>query len=333
MKIIITGATGTVGAALVRYFHSLGNTVIATGNNPIPPKRLTDYATYFQADICDPLEKFPNADAIIHCAALASDRAPWDELHQANVMGTRHVLDASAHIPIFIHISSSSVYKPSLQPLKEDHIPDDMNVVPTPYGKSKWMAEKEVLSDTIKRKKAILRPRAVYGPGDRIILPRVFTLKKGPFLFKPGNMKARCSMTHLTNLCFFTNLLLTDEKDWDGVRIYNITDPLPYKLNEVLPKLVKESYNKSLIEVNIPLFILSPIANILYMLKIKAELTPFVLNTFKYDQILDTGKAYTYAGNVTFTNFQNEFENTLKWIQEMGGPDELSKADPLLPWK
>ncbi len=53
MKVLITGATGFVGAHLVRYFSAMGFEIIALGRSLKPPKNLLKLASYISFDFED----------------------------------------------------------------------------------------------------------------------------------------------------------------------------------------------------------------------------------------------------------------------------------------
>jgi len=65
MKIIITGATGFVGAHLVRHFSSIGHEVIALGRQEEPPKGLNFFAQWQKVDLTEKVKQL-EADVFIH---------------------------------------------------------------------------------------------------------------------------------------------------------------------------------------------------------------------------------------------------------------------------
>jgi nucleoside-diphosphate-sugar epimerase len=104
MKIIITGATGSLGAALTRYFSQKGDDIIATGRTDHPPRNLLACANYVKADITEPYT-LPDADICIHTAALSDDKGSRADLYKANVIGTKNTLEATRNCKMFFHIS------------------------------------------------------------------------------------------------------------------------------------------------------------------------------------------------------------------------------------
>ncbi|MEL6654323.1 MAG: NAD(P)-dependent oxidoreductase, partial [Bacteroidota bacterium] len=162
MKILITGATGSLGAYLVRYFANQGHEIIASGRMTTPPAALMNVASeYVQADINDPVS-LPAVEVVIHAAARSDDQGKYADFHRANVMGTRHVLQA-VHCQTFIQVSSSSVYYPSGQALREADAGRPRLEKLSHYGATKYLSEKEVEKAKSFERAFILRPRVLYG--------------------------------------------------------------------------------------------------------------------------------------------------------------------------
>ncbi|GHU18458.1 hypothetical protein FACS189475_03960 [Betaproteobacteria bacterium] len=76
--VLITGATGTIGSALVRDLyaaskkHGLGARILAFGRNKEKAKPLTEDcgAEFIAQDVCEPLAVAESVDYIFHCAAV-----------------------------------------------------------------------------------------------------------------------------------------------------------------------------------------------------------------------------------------------------------------------
>src|SRR3954454_3443454 len=140
MKIIITGATGSLGAYLTRWFSGKGHEVIALGRTKNPPPMLLSCSTYTLADISTSFS-LPKADICIHTAALADDKARKADLYLTNVIGTENVAYAAKHCKTFIQVSTSSVYTSSNNLLTEEEAGEKSGEKLSPYGKSKLVAE------------------------------------------------------------------------------------------------------------------------------------------------------------------------------------------------
>lgn len=326
MKIIITGATGSLGSALVRHYAAKGHTIHAVGRiaTKDAPPALLQLATYQQADIKKQF-KLPTADVIMHAAAISDDKAGWNDLHDTNVTGTQHVIDASAHIPNFIHISSSSVYLPSPTAKKENEQADGQMEDLSLYGRSKLMSEHVILSNRKHKHCTIFRPRTIYGIGDKVILSRMLKLISPTKLKKLGKMEVYTSMTHYSNLLHAIDLAL--EKETKPYSIYNVADNENYLLIDVFRAVAKELYGYNWQETQIPLAVLK----VLSALKI-GDITPLFLRTLTTSLTLDLSKIKRELGYQPKTNFQKELPKLIEWVEAIGGPDKLMAASRELPW-
>ncbi|MDH5609560.1 MAG: NAD(P)-dependent oxidoreductase, partial [Cyclobacteriaceae bacterium] len=300
MQLIITGATGSLGGFLTRYFSGLGHDVIACGRDHTPPPNLLRFARYLRADISRPFQ-LPPADAVIHTAAFSDDKATRKQLYQPNVMGTKYTAEASAHCPTFIHVSSSSVYLPSPELITEDMAGKQDNRMLSPYGHSKLLAE-EMLHATSRHARCfVLRPRAFYGAGDRVILPRLLKLvKKGKFS-RPGSMQVAVSMTHFENMGHaIAQCLHADQK---GTHTYNVADDQPYQLVDVVRAIIRELYGHPLPEKEVPIALLKLIAQF----KI-GGITPLLVRTFTQDMVLDLSKIRRELGYRPAASFDSKLD-------------------------
>ncbi len=148
--IAITGATGFVGGHLIRAARERGYELRALTRGWRPPQDGIDWVEG-ALDRPEALHKLARgADAVVHIAGLinAPDRAGFAAV---NVAGTAAMIDAArrAGVRRFVHISSLAAREPSL----------------SDYGWSKAKAERLVAASGLDW--TILRPPAVYGPGDR----------------------------------------------------------------------------------------------------------------------------------------------------------------------
>src|SRR6185437_15399197 len=108
-------------------------------------------------------------------AALSSPWGKYKDFYQANVLGTENLIKAAPKDARFIHVSSPSIYFDFSEKhnIKED---DPLPRKPVNYYvKTKLMAE--ALIDKAFNEQQLnvitIRPRAIFGPYDRAILPRI----------------------------------------------------------------------------------------------------------------------------------------------------------------
>lgn len=180
MNIAITGGTGFIGAHLVEAALVAGHKVAALARREQAPRTGVTWVAGGLEDR-DPLRRLATgADAIIHVAGLlnAPDQAAFD---QANVTGTLAMLAAATAggVHRFVHVSSLAAREPGL----------------SMYGASKARAEELVMTSGLDW--AIVRPPAVYGPGDRETL-ELFKMARLGLIFMPP--PGRFSLLHVDDL-------------------------------------------------------------------------------------------------------------------------------------
>lgn len=328
--LLITGTTGFVGAALLRHFAAAGYRVSGSGRSAAP-KALLDIADYQQADIRRPMAPI-KADIVIHAAGLASDAAADAALQLANVTGVRHVFEATQTCSLFIYISSSSVYD-NLHSEHREEEPVDLQLL-SAYGRSKRMAEDWLIAqDWSRRTLVILRPRAIYGKGDRQLLPRLMRLVRGGRVFIPGDMRVQSSLTHIGNLCAAAEHAMQHFIHHPGgVHVFNIADAAPYGMREAVEALLSGVYGRKLNFVEMPLAPLRAFAGFMEHMQIPASFTPLALDSVSRNNILHLEKITQTIGFQPYQNLWDDVENISTWAKQVG-LKALRSADPLLPWR
>jgi nucleoside-diphosphate-sugar epimerase len=144
VRVLVTGAAGYVGGAVVRA-------LLAAGYDPVAMTHrvgvgVPDGVEQRTADLLDPGQvraAVQGVDAVCHLAALTRARDSWDaplDYYSVNVTGTLHLLGAmgEASVGTLVFASTASIYgTPEQQPMAES-LPDNP---PHPYAGSKAAAE------------------------------------------------------------------------------------------------------------------------------------------------------------------------------------------------
>ncbi|MFD0682940.1 NAD-dependent epimerase/dehydratase family protein [Actinomadura fibrosa] len=235
MRIAVTGASGFVGGAVCRALAAQGIATFATGRRPTVPPGHLGGAEYRAWDLTEgPIPDAPPVDAAVHCAGSVTDWGPAATLFTANLIGTRNAL-ASFPDARFVHLSTASVYDPSRPSVMvtEDEAPVRRYL--NAYGASKAAAERAVLA--ARRETIILRPHAVYGPGDTTLLPRVLSAVRGPLLPAVGTGRQRVSLTSVANLVQACLLAATGPV---GTGVFNVADAFPVTIDDAFRAILRE---------------------------------------------------------------------------------------------
>lgn len=224
MRVGVTGASGFIGGAVATALADRGHEVTGFGrraegwSHPLGSYRQWDLTRGRWSG---------SFDAVVHSAALADDRVPTELAMLVNRTGTRTVVESFPATRI-VHLSTSSVYdafEPTVR-VREDAGPAARFL--SAYSRSKAAAEAELGPDAV-----ILRPHAVYGPGDSTLLPRLIAGVRGRRLVLPEGAAVLHTLTHVDNLVDAVVLSL------DGpAGIYNIGDDTAVLLSAILTELL-----------------------------------------------------------------------------------------------
>lgn len=234
MRLAVTGATGFVGGAICHAAAAAGHAVHAFGRRATRPAELTPKASYAVWDLdTGPLPEPPDVDAVVHAAAAVTDWGPGGPIWRTNVDGTCRVL-ASFPDARLVHISTASVYDPYTPTVHGVEAQAPVSRYLTAYAASKAAAERLL---TGRPNTVVLRPHAVYGPGDRTLLPRVLGAVRGRSLPLVGDGSARQSLTSIGNLVDAT-LLACEPSAPDGV--FNVADAEPVAVADAVRALLAE---------------------------------------------------------------------------------------------
>jgi 2-alkyl-3-oxoalkanoate reductase len=269
VRVAVTGAAGFVGGAIAAHLREHGHDVIAL------TRREWDITTGRHEG---------NADAVVHCAALADDGAPLGDAMLANRIGTRNVV-ASFPGARFVHLSTSSVYDAFTASVRVREGPPASRFLST-YSESKAAAEAELPADAV-----VLRPHAVYGPGDRTLLPRVLAGIRRRRLVLPEGAAVRHTLTHIDNLTQAAALALVGPPG-----IYNVGDDTDVLLSAVIREFLVRRGRADVAIRSIPYPVAFAAAAALEKLSRRPRLTRYAVSQLGLERTLDLTRTRELLG-------------------------------------
>lgn len=322
-KILITGSTGGLGRNLVPFYLQQGFEVTALGRNLSVGKELEKLGARFYPGEMDD-EKYvekhvAHQDYIIHAAALTSPWGKWENFYRSNVLGTEAICKfaSEASIKRFVHISTPSIYYTGLpqENIKED---DPLPKPHTHYARSKIMAE-EIVLKAVKEKNlqaVMLRPRALFGPYDTAIIPRLLrVMEKGVFPL-PNKGSAKTNVTYVDNVVHAVNLALNAPEHVIG-QAYNITNGEALTIKQ-LAELLRDKLQLQVKFRNVPFSLLKGAAQTLefvadHVTNKEPVLTQYSVGLLGVTQTLDISKAQKELGYSPLVSINEGLDRFIEW--------------------
>lgn len=233
MKILVTGTSGFVGGAFLRRFAQRPDLALfGVARRPVA------LPNYVQRDLSQPFDLPFRPDVVIHAAARASPWGSRREYEQQNVEATRQVLAFCRRVgtPRLLYLSTSAVF------YREEHqygLREDSPIGPhfvNDYAATKYAGE--LLVRDYEGEHCVLRPRAVFGPGDTVLFPRVIeAARKGALpVFTGQDRPVTGDLVYIDTLCDY---LLAAARAPRLAESYNLTNAQPVDLQELLHRVLR----------------------------------------------------------------------------------------------
>ncbi|MFN8411731.1 MAG: NAD-dependent epimerase/dehydratase family protein [Anaerolineales bacterium] len=326
MKALITGATGFLGGALTRRLHNTGWDVTATGRNASKLDELESAGIRaLRIDITKKNElvnAFKEQEIVFHCAALPSPWGNFEKFYQANVIGTRNVVQAceSNKIQRLVYVSTPSIYfdyNSRMNVKESDPLPEPVSN----YSATKILAEQEI-DEAFKKGLPVItiRPRGIFGPMDTVISPRLIPRLQAGRLPMVGNGKNVVDLTYIENVVDALILCAESPANTLGKK-YNISNGEPIELWKWLEKICDAldfPYPKIKISESSAYILAGALEAVYTLIPTRPEppLTRMAVNMISNSTTLDTSAAKAELGFQPKISMDEGFDLFMKWWKE-----------------
>lgn len=305
-RALVTGATGGLGLALTAALLEADYAVTATGRAEPSRKRLESMgAAVVLADLleADLAALCSGQDVVFHAAALSS---PWGrdvDFQRINVDATAALLTAAqdAGCDAFIFVSSPSIYSDFRDQIGLTEGSRQPDRALNAYARTKRQGEDRVLAaDRPGFRTTAIRPRALVGPDDAVLLPRILKLLRRGVLPVFRNGAARIDLTDVRDAA--RALVLADiHREAIGGQAVNISGGRPVGMLELSRRLC-EALDLPVRLVPAPMGLMRIAARMSELVcavlpgRPEPMLTPYTLATLAYSQTFDLTFARTALG-------------------------------------
>jgi nucleoside-diphosphate-sugar epimerase len=319
--IAVTGGTGFTGQALAKRLAQDGHRVqaLARAGSELPD--LPDIVR-IEGGLRDPeaIERLvAGADTVFHIAAMYRKEGSYEEFLAINYEATRLLLEASrrAGVRRFVYCSTIGVHG------SVDNAPADETAAFSPrdfYQETKALAE-QYCRDEMARgglEIAIIRPCAIYGPGDTRMLKMFRMVRRGLFFFV-GDGEANFHPVYIDDLVD-AFLLCMDKPDAVG-EVFIIGGPRYLPLREYVGAAAK-ALNRKPPWLHLPYEPLYQLARTMEAVCSPLGLQPPLhrrrLKFFKHNRAFSTAKARQKLGYQPKVDLDEGFRRTVAWYRQTG---------------
>ncbi len=301
--VALTGATGFLGGHLLTALTQAGFPVKALTRRPQPSLDGVEWVSGSLDDETSLSALTADTDVLIHLAGLTK-AITRDEFFDVNVAGSKRLFDAAkaANVSHVIHVSSLAAREPRL----------------SHYGASKAGTELLLTARKWPFNWTIVRPPAIYGPGDKEIL-KLFKATKFGILPAPGGTKNRFSMIHAADLAKAL-VALCDRSNKQAVLEIDDNQTGGYAIGDVI-KALPDVSNGKVRAIPVPFPVLGALGSINDLLA-RALHRPFMLtlSTARYlshpDWTVKEARRFKHANWSPQFDLKAGLEDTLTWYRK-----------------
>src|SRR3954471_6656757 len=324
MRVLVTGGTGFTGTALVQRLLEDGHSVVALDykaglQSDALRSRGADVVIGSVTDRDAVARSMKDVEFVFHLAAAFRElNVPNSFYDEVNVEGTRIVLDAARRQGVrkFVYCSTCGVHG------NVDHPPADEDAPIQPadyYQRTKYEAEPLVKREAGEMEVAILRPAAIYGPGDPERFFMIFKrVSQGTFpMF--GSGRTLYHPLYIDNLV--DSFLLCMPPGVGSGREYLIADEKYYPIEEIV-RAVGRALD---VPLRIPHYPVLPVVAIGHVVEkvckplgITPPIFPRRVDWYRQNRAFDITRARREIGYNPRIELDEGLRRTGIWYREMG---------------
>ncbi len=318
-KIVITGANGFIGSFLaykliqqkydVTCFVRFGSNIeLLSENNKIV---YIDYSNKKEL-----FHLLQDQEIIMHAAALTRAKK-WEQFNEINIELTEKLIDCynnTDSLKQFIFLSSQAAAGPAAN--QNPKTESDFCIPISMYGKSKLLAE-NIIQKKAEKPWTIIRPVAVFGPGEKDFL-QFFKMIKKHISFLIGYSKKFVNLIYVEDLVDIIIKTLGNQKSYN--QIFFASDENIYSWNDFISNLEK-ALNTSSVRLKIPEALLLPVAIISEFCAFHRDKIP-LFNREKAKEmkqqywLVSNKKAKELLNFKTSTDLYTNLKKTYDWYKE-----------------
>jgi len=324
-SVLVTGATGFTGVNLTKKLVEAGMKVraVARQSSDLSPLAGLDIQ-WVRGDVFDKnviSDAMDGQEYVFHIAAAYRDPScTLEDYRNVHMKSTELIAKEAARSAQFkrlIHISTVGVHGHISRPPADELYPFDPG---DDYQQTKLEAEQWLVEFAAVNKLAytVIRPAAIYGPGDKRLL-KVFKMAMKPYFFLLGQGKCLYHLVHVDDL---TDALLVAATHPAALgEIFIIGNPEPLSIDG-MARVVAGYFGRKLRVVRLPITPFFLAGDLCEMLCRPLGLQPPIYRRrvafYSKDRAFDVSKMKDVLGFIPRNSNKDGLQETARWYAEQG---------------
>ncbi len=324
MKVLVTGATGFTGFALSKELVAQGNEVIAFVRSANGAAKLKNIDVECRVvdirDSDDVNRSFDDFERVYHiAAAYRGEDVDYEEFNLVNIEATRNILDASVTRGVnrFVHCSTVGVQGD----IEDPPATEDYRFSPHDHYQESKLAGEMLAREYFDKgviKGAVVRPTAIYGPGDTRFLKLFRGINKGYFVMI-GDGSNSYHLNYIDDMV--QGILLAGEKETAIREVFTIGGNNSTTVGEMVA-IIADILEKPKPRWRIPIFPMQIAAvvceKVCKWIGVAPPLYPRRLDFFRARRSFSIDKARKLLGYEPRTDLREGLAKTAEWYKQNG---------------